>query len=135
MSLKYWTGSHTKHRLLYHIVWIPKYRKRVLKGKISRRIQTLLYEACEINQWWIDEVNILDNHVHVLIQIRPTDKLTDVVKTLKGGTSRVIRKEFPDLEEFLWGNNLWAVGYFAETSGKINYEQIKQYIKQQHATD
>jgi len=135
MSLRYWTGSHTKHRLLYHIVWIPKYRKRVLKGEISKKLMTLLYEACKMNNWWIDEINILNNHVHLLIQIRPTNQLSQVVKILKGGTSRVIRKEFPELEEFLWGDNFWATGYFAETSGKMNYKQIKEYIQGQYATD
>ena len=96
---------------------------------------TLLYEACKMNNWWIDEINILNNHVHLLIQIRPTNQLSQVVKILKGGTSRVIRKEFPELEEFLWGDNFWATGYFAETSGKMNYKQIKEYIQGQYATD
>ena len=95
MALKYWTGGHTKHRLLYHLVWIPKYRKRVLQGKVAVRVRHFLYEACKVNGWWIEEVKILPDHVHVLIQVRPTDAVASVVQSLKGGTSYLLRKECP----------------------------------------
>ena len=134
MSLKYWTGSHTKHRLRYHLVWIPKYRKRVLRGKISKRLKTLFYEACQVNRWWIDEIKILEDHVHMLIQIKPNESVAEVVQRLKGGSSRIMRKEYPELEDFLWGDSFWADGYFAETVGQVNEEVIKNYIKNQHAT-
>jgi len=69
--------------------------------------------------------------VHVLIQISPRESVAEVVKILKGGTSRVIRTEFPELEEFLWGDSLWADGYFAETVGKVDEEVIQKYIRDQ----
>ncbi len=128
---RYWTGGHTKHRLQVHLVWIPKYRKRVLRGKIVSRLKKLLYEACKLNQWWIGELNIQDNHVHILMQIKPSETVAEVVQILKGGTSRVIRKEFPELEEFLWGDSFWADGYFAESVGKVDEEVIRKYIKTQ----
>jgi REP element-mobilizing transposase RayT len=53
---KYWTGAHTKHRMLYHIVWIPKYRKRVLQGALSERLMELLRECAEVNRWNIEEL-------------------------------------------------------------------------------
>ncbi|MCA9369009.1 IS200/IS605 family transposase [Candidatus Woesebacteria bacterium] len=133
MTARYWTGAHTKHRLRYHLVWIPKYRKRVLKGKISTRLKSLFYEACQVNRWWIDELTILDNHVHLLIQIKPSESIAEVVQRLKGGSSRIIRKEYPGLEDFLWGDSFWADGYFAETVGQVNEQVIKEYIKNQHA--
>ena len=132
MSLKYWSGSHTKHRLLYHVVWIPKYRKRILTGEVAIRLKSLLYDASLINRWWIDELEILTDHIHLLIQIRPNENISSVVKILKGGTSKIIRKEFPDLEEFLWGENFWATGYFAETVGRVNYADVKKYIQDQN---
>jgi putative transposase len=128
---RYWTGGHTKHRLQIHLVWIPKYRKRVLRGKIVSRLKKLLYEACKLNRWWIGELSIQDDHVHILIQIKPNEAVAEVVQILKGGTSRVIRKEFPELEEFLWGNSFWADGYFAESVGKVDEEVIRKYIKTQ----
>ena len=99
---RYWTGAHTRHRLQFHLVWIPKYRKRVLQGKIAIRLKQLLYEACKINRWFISELSVQVDHVHAVIQIKPSDSIAEVVKILKGGTSRAIRKEFPELEEFLW---------------------------------
>ena len=131
MANGYWSGAHTKHRLKYHLVWIPKYRKRVLKEKLAARLRLLLEQACEINGWWIEELQIMTDHVHVLIQIKPDMSVSKVVQKLKGGTSKVIRKEFPELEEFLWGDSLWADGYFAETVGIAQEEMIKRYIREQ----
>ena len=71
------------------------------------------------------------DHVHLIIQTNPSDSVAEVVQRLKGGTSRVIRKEFPELEEFLWGDSLWADGYFAETVGSVDEEVVSRYIKQQ----
>ena len=130
MALKYWTGAHTKHRLMYHLVFLPKYRKRVLLGKVAFRLKGLFYEACKVNMWWIEEVKVLSDHVHMLIQIGPTETLCDVVQQLKGGSSRVLRQEFPELEEFLWGNSFWADGYFAETVGTRSFANVKKYIKE-----
>ena len=130
MELKYWRGAHTKHRLLFHLVFIPKYRKRVLRGKVAYRVQGLFYEACKVNNWWIDEIKVLTDHVHMMIQIQPTESVSEVVQRLKGGSSRILRKEFPELEEFLWGDSFWADGYFAETVGKTSYTVVKEYIKE-----
>ena len=128
---RYWSGSHTRHRVQLHLVWIPKYRKRVLRGKIAVRLRGLLYEACRMNGWWIGEISVQVDHVHVLIQINPRNSVAEVVQMLKGGTSRVIRKEYPELEEFLWGDSFWADGYFAETVGRVDEATIRKYIQNQ----
>ena len=128
---RYWTGGHTKHKIQCHLVWISKYRKRVLRGKIVIRLKRLLYEACKINRWRISELSIQEDHVHMIIQIKPSESIAEVVQILKGGTSRVIRKEFPELEEFLWGDSFWADGYFAESIGVVDEEVVRKYIKAQ----
>jgi putative transposase len=128
---RYWSGAHTKHRLRYHLVWIPKYRKRVLRGKIAARIKQLVYEACKVNRWLLSEMSVQVDHVHILIQIWPRESIADVVKKLKGGTSRVIRAEFPELEEFLWGDSFWSDGYFAETVGSVDENVVAKYIREQ----
>ena len=91
-----------------------------------------MYEACKMNRWWIEEMSIQPDHVHVMIQIKPSESVAEVVQILKGGTSRVIRKEFPELEEFLWGDSFWGDGYFAETVGKVDEEVVKRYIRGQN---
>ena len=130
-SMKYKSGSHTKHRLMYHIVWIPKYRKRILQGMVAKRIYELLQQCAEINDWHIEELNIQKDHVHMMIQLNPNMSVSKAVQLFKGGSSKIIRDEFPALEEFLWGDSFWSDGYFAETVGKVDEEIIRNYVRNQ----
>lgn len=98
---RYWTGAHTTHRLRYHLVFVPKYRKRVLAGPVAMRLEVLLREACEVNGWHLHELSVQSDHIHLLVQISPRESVSSVVQRLKGGTSRVLRAEFPRLTEFL----------------------------------
>jgi len=129
--MKFNSGSHSKYRLMYHLVWIPKYRKRVLKGAIKARLEVLFRECAEINTWTIEELNIQEDHVHLLIGLKPSISVSKAVQYLKGGSSRVIRKEYPELEEFLWGDSFWSDGYFAETVGRVSEDKIRNYIQNQ----
>ena len=127
----YRTGAHTKYRLMYHLVWIPKYRKRILKDKIATRLSELLRECCDMNDWIIEELNIQPDHVHMMVQLKATTSVSSAMQYLKGGSSRMIKKEFPELEEFLWGDSFWSDGYFAETVGQKNESAIRKYIQNQ----
>lgn len=84
-----------------------------------------------MNQWWTKEISVQPDHVHLLIQLNPRNSVAEAVQILKGGSSRAIRKEFPELEEFLWGDSFWADGYFAETVGQVDEEIIRKYIENQ----
>ena len=129
--VKYWSGAHTKHRLMIHLVWIPKYRKRVLKGKLAKRLKELLQLCAEANGWEIDELNIQVDHVHIIVQFVPTISVSKMVQLFKGRSSRALRKEFSELEEFYWGDSFWGDGYFAETVGTCDLETIQQYVRNQ----
>ena len=129
--VKYWAGAHTKHKVMYHIVWIPKYRKRVLKGKIALRLEELIQECSDVNRWRVSEINIKPDHIHILIRLRPDISVSKAVQLLKGRSSKIIRKEFPSLKEFYWGDNFWSEGFFVETVGQVSEDAIKQYIKNQ----
>ena len=128
---KYWVGAHTKHRLMIHIVWIPRYRKRILKGALAKRVEDLIRECADMNRWSIEELNVQPDHVHLVMQFRPDVAISKIAQLLKGKSSRIIRKEFPELREFYWGNSFWGDGYFAETVGKVDLETIKNYVKNQ----
>jgi len=128
---EYKTGSSTKHRLLFHLVWLPKYRRRVLLGDVARRLNELFVQACEMNDWEIHELNIQKDHIHMLLQINPKESLSSVMQLLKGGSSYIIRKEYPELEEFLWGDSFWGDGFFAESVGQVNEQVIREYIQNQ----
>ena len=116
---------------MVHLVWIPKYRKRVLKGDLSLRLTELLHECADMERWKIHELSIQVDHVHLLVQMRPDISISKMVNLFKGRTSKIIREEFPELKEFLWGKSFWADGYFAETAGQINEEAIREYIRNQ----
>ena len=130
-AASFWKGGHTFHRLLYHIVFVPKYRREVLNPALERRLRELFYDCCNMNRWFIHELSIQTDHVHMLLQLPPRDALPQAIQYLKGGSSKQIRKEFPDLQEFLWGDSLWADGYFAETIGRMDAEVIRAYIQAQ----
>ena len=130
-KVRYWSGAHTKHLLRLHLVFMPKYRKRVLKGEVANKLKNLFYESAKMNDWWIHELEIMPDHVHMLLQIKPDKSLSKVVQQLKGGSSKVLRRDFPELEEFLWGDHFWGQGYFAESVGQVNEEVIRKYIRNQ----
>lgn len=130
-SAKLWTGAHTVSRLLYHLTFVPKYRRKVLNGKLAQRLQELFYECAKMNDWYIHELEVLPDHVHMLLQLSPKTPVSEAAKWLKGGSSRIIRKEYPELEEFLWGDSLWQDGYFVETVGKATEAVIREYIQKQ----
>ena len=131
----FWKGGHTFHRLMYHIVFVPKYRRRVLQRELVRHLTHLFYECCKANRWYIHELAIMPDHVHMLLQLPPRMPLPKAVQYLKGGTSKIIRKAFPELEEFLWGDSLWADGYFAESVGRANETAMRHYIRSQWAEE
>ena len=114
-----------------HIVWTPKYRKRILDGKLAERLKELLEECIEVNRWAMDEISIQKDHINLLIQFVPSISISEMVQILKGGTSRVIREEFPEIKEFLWGSSLWADGYFVESVGSFEENIIQKYIQNQ----
>lgn len=126
-----WKSSHSIHRLCYHICFIPKYRKHIMQGKVCQRLSQLVYQACKVNKWFLHEFEIKEDHLHIMIQLPPTITVAKAVMFLKGGTSKVIRQEFPELKEFLWGDSLWQDGYFAETSGKVDEKKLREYIRKQ----
>ncbi len=128
---KFWSGAHTKHRLKYHLVFVPKYRRRVLSWKSVPQLKTLFYQACELHWWYIDVLAIEVDHVHMLIQLKPDKSIAKVLQILKGWTSRIIRKEYPELEEFLWWDSFWADWYFAESVWEHHEKYIREYISKQ----
>ena len=117
--------------MIYHIVWIPKFRKRLLDNKIKERLRELFYECALVNNWEIIEMAIEVDHIHAMLQLPPKISISKVVQLFKGGSSKIIRKEFPNLVEFLWGDNFWAEGYFVETIGQKNEQAIREYILNQ----
>ena len=128
---RYLAGAHTTHRLRVHLVWTPKYRRRVLQGAVAKRVEALLRQGCEVRNWPLHELNVQPDHLHLLLQIPPSVSVAKVVNLLKGRSSRLLRLEFPELEEFLWGESFWCDGYFVESVGQTQEGVIRRYIQDQ----
>ena len=119
--------SHAIYELKVHLVWITKYRKPVMTGKIAERLRKLIRAVCLKN-----EVEILaGHHVHLLVSIPPYLSVSKLVQYLKGYSSRKLLMEYKELNKQYWGQHLWARGYFAASSGNVTDEVIIEYIKNQ----
>ena len=127
----YRTTSHTKFDNKYHLVWITKYRKKVLTGEIGIRSRDIIRQVCENFDIDIIRGNISPDHVHLLVSIPPKHSISEIIKNIKGRSSRILQQEFPQLKKEYWGSHFWAIGYFCVTSGNITDEMIIKYIEEQ----
>ena len=123
--------SNATYDIQYHFVWIPKYKKGVLIGPIKTRLEQLFRQCTDVNQFDILELAIQPDHVHLLLSAKPSYSPSDIIQLIKGGSSRVIREEHPELEEFLWGDSFWADGYFVSTHSVVSESTVRNYIKAQ----
>ena len=128
---EYRKGSHTVYDIKYHIVWITKYRKAVLRGEIGIRLRELIRQTCEAQEVYIEKGHIALDHVHLLLSVPPNIAVSDLVQRLKGRSSRKMLDEFGELRRQFWGQHLWARGYFVASSGNVTDEVIAQYIEMQ----
>lgn len=111
-----------------HVVWCPKYRRRILRGPVARRLDELLIEIANEHDWEIVASEAMPDHVHLFVRVRPTDSPADVARLLKGRTSRVLRQEFPWLRH---SRVLWSKSYFAASVGYVSKATVKRYIEHQ----
>ena len=128
---RYIVGAHTKTDLKVHLVWIPKYRKRVLTGQVAIRVRDVLRQIATEHEVEIITGKVASDHVHMFIQYRPHQDVSKIVQWLKGISSRILLQEFAHLRKQYWGRHFWARGYLAVSSGNITDEMIQQYIDNQ----
>jgi putative transposase len=128
---QYRLGAHTKTDLKIHIVWIPKYRKKLLTGAVSIRVRDLIRQIATEHDLLIISGKIARDHVHVFLSHRPNQDVSRIVQWLKGISSRMILSEFPHIKKQCWGQHLWARGYLAVSSGTVTDDMIRDYIKEQ----
>ena len=128
-------SAHGAYNHQYHIVWIPKYRKRVLKGELKSFLEKRLFEVQEYHpEIEVEKFNIQVDHVHLVSVIPPKYSVSSVVGKMKANTSRRIRIEFPWIKKVYWDNEFWSPGFFSSTVG-IDEELIKRYVEFQEKVD
>ena len=127
--MKYKTNCNVVYSCKYHVVWCPKYRRKVLTNGVDIRLKELLLSYAANLNVDILEMEIMPDHVHLLLEVDPQFGIHKAVKTIKGRTSRTLRQEFPQLKTKL--PTLWTNSYFVSTVGGAPLAVIKQYIENQ----
>ena len=123
--------SHAVYDAVYHLVWCPKYRKKLFGDPVLReRAEQLFREISEEYGFEIEEMEVAEDHVHVLLSFPPRYSIGDVVRRLKSISARELFREFPQIKKRLWGGKLWEEGYFARTVGdRMTREVVEKYIQ------
>jgi len=124
-------GRHCVFKMHVHLVFVTKYRRRVFDGDAIDRMRRMFGKVCEDMEASLVEMDGEDNHVHLLVEYPPKLAVSVLVNSLKGVSSRLLRKERPDLKKRYWKNVLWSPSYFASSCGGAPIGIIKQYIEQQ----
>lgn len=123
--------SHAIWHCQYHLVWVPKYRYRILREAVGREVATCIRIFSDQNGCEIVEMNVRPDHVHLIVMIPPKVSISDYMGIIKGRTAIRIFKQFSNLRQRpYWGNHLWAQGYCVDTVG-VNEEMIRKYVKYQ----
>ena len=128
-------SGHGSYHHEFHIVWIPKYRKKILKGELKNFIEKKLYDIQEYNpDIEIEKYSIQVDHVHLIIIIPPKYSVSRIIGKIKANTSREIRKKFEWVKKIYRRNEFWSPGFFSSTVG-IDEEVIKRYVEFQEKVD
>jgi putative transposase len=128
MEDQYVHEQHTVHHILYHIIFCPKRRRKVLMGPVHDRLKAIIEQVAEENQWQIVRLAIQSDHVHLFIQANPYTLPTDIPRLIKGRSSHELRGEFPHLMRM---PSLWTRSTFYSTAGHVSQEIIDAYIERQ----
>jgi len=130
----YQSLSHTRWQCKYHVIFIPKYRRRTLFGVIRRELGEVFRRLAEQKECRIEEGHIMSDHVHMLISVPPKLAVSSVVGYLKGKSAIHVARYTLKRERNYAGQSLWARGYFVDTTGR-DTERIRRYIQEQDAED
>jgi putative transposase len=123
------SNNNVVYRCTYHVVWCPKYRRKVITGPVDERLKQIIHEVCAEHDAPIVELETMPDHVHLLVVCDPQFGIHRLVKQIKGRSSRLLRQEFPALRRRL--PTLWTNSYFVATVGGATLEVVKRYVENQ----
>lgn len=135
------TSPHSKHNINYHLVWIPKYRKKVLVGRVRTVLTDIITGQCKDLHLELLALEVMPDHIHCFVGAKPTHKPCDIIRQLKGNTSIQLRRCFPKLKYLGYQHhykrfeNLWARGYYVGSAGHVSQDAVARYISEQEGKD
>ena len=124
-------GRGYVYKLEYHLIWVTKYRHPVLVGEVADGLKDILRDIATQNGLEIVSMEVMPDHVHLLLSATPQHAIPDFVKALKGASARRVFSAFPQLKDKLWGGNLWNPSYCVLTVSEHTRAQIQKYIESQ----
>jgi len=128
--------KHAVYDLKYHLVWIPKYRKHILDKEVSDYLKDIFNMIVEEYEFIIDTMEVMEDHVHIFVEVPPKYSPARVVQIMKSISAREVFKKFPNLREQLWAGEMWNDGYFVRSVGdKVTADIIRRYIEYQTHED
>lgn len=127
--MQYQKGKHCVFYHRYHVVWITKYRYKVLTGAIRKRVREIIRQVCAENGVEIISGVLSSDHVHMFVSIPPSLSVSDFMRKVKGRSSHKVQMEFPVLKKRYWGRHFWGRGYFSTTTGAITDDIVLQYLE------
>ncbi|MDJ0615394.1 MAG: IS200/IS605 family transposase [Calothrix sp. MO_192.B10] len=129
---QYRRKNHSVSLVNYHLVWIPKRRKKVLVGDVENRLREIIWDVCQEKDWKVIALEIMPDHIHLFVNLPPQTAPHQVANAIKGRSSRFLRQEFPHLLKL---PSLWTSSYFVSTAGNVSSETIRRYIEEQRHHD
>jgi putative transposase len=129
--MEYAHEGHNVHLVVYHLIWCPKRRRKVLVGPVRSRLEQIIRQVATENGWEIIRLAIRPDHVHLFIRASPTTLPSDIPRRIKGRSSHLLREEFPQLRKLL---SMWTRSFFLSTAGNVSQELIQRYIEKQCKT-
>lgn len=126
--MEYEHDNHNVHLIVYHLIFCPKRRRKVLVGPIRERLQHIIREVAAENHWKVIELAIQADHVHLFVRSNPQTLPTDIARLIKGRSSHLLREEYPFLKKM---PSLWTRSTFYSTAGNVSSETIQRYIERQ----
>ena len=128
-KIAYKSNRNVYYSCKYHVVWCPKYRRKVLVEAIAEHLAQIIHEVCQEHEADVLSLEVMSDHVHLLVECDPQFGIHRLVRLIKGRSSRLLRQEFPVLKRKL--PTLWTNSYFVSTVGGAPLAVIKQYIENQ----
>ena len=122
--------SHAVYDTKYHLVWAPKYRKRIVAEDLQQEVKNIFQEIAIHHDFEIDTLEVVEDHIHIFLSFPPRYSIAQVVGMLKSISASVIFAKHPEVKQKLWGGEFWEDGYFARTTGdKVTQEIIRRYLR------
>ena len=131
MTIRYDNNFHSVFLLQYHLIFVVKYRRQVINNKIANRLKEIFEYIGNIYKIRIIDFNHNKDHVHILFNANPSTALVKFINSFKSASSRLIKKEFPEIRKTLWKEYFWSRSYFLMTTGGVTLDILKKYVESQ----